>query len=214
MKRSFFIICFLYLVLLIAGKEAIAWWIKPLLIPFLICIVFFSNRFKTQKILLFALFFSWIGDVLLLFADKHSLYFIFGLVSFLIAHLAYIFLFHKQTKSNNNKIYLRFIPIVLIYLLGILSVLWSSLNEMKIPVAIYAVVISTMLLMSIKAFFEWNKPAKILVVIGALLFVISDSILAVNKFYSPVPMGSFLIMSSYLGAQFFIVKSILMHNQV
>lgn len=121
MKWSFIIICFLYLVLLIAGKEAIAWWLKPLLIPFLICIVFFSNRFKTQKILLFALFFSWIGDVLLLFADKHSLYFIFGLVSFLIAHLAYIFLFHKQTKSNNNKIYLRFIPIVLIYLLGILA---------------------------------------------------------------------------------------------
>lgn len=85
---------------------------------------------------------------------------------------------------------------------------------MKVPVAIYAVVISTMLLMSIKAFFEWKKPAKILVVIGALLFVISDSTLAVNKFYSPVPMDSFLIMSSYLGAQFFIVKSILMHNQV
>ena len=61
---------------------------------------------------------------------------------------------------------------ILIYLLGILSVLWTSLNEMKIPVAIYAVVISTMLLMSIKAFFEWKKPAKILVVIGALLFVI------------------------------------------
>jgi uncharacterized membrane protein YhhN len=80
---------------------------------------------------------------------------------------------------------------------------------MKIPVTIYALVISIMLLMSIKAFFEWKKPANLLVLIGALLFVISDSILAINKFYTILPFSSFLIMSTYLGAQYFIVKAIL-----
>lgn len=212
--RSFIVICFLYLLLLLSGKEDMAWWLKPILIPFLISIVAISDKFPTQKILLFALFFSWIGDVLLLFSDKHSLFFIFGLVSFLIAHLLYVLLFHKQTKINRNKIYLRFIPIVVIYLLGILSVLWSSLNEMKIPVSLYAFVISTMLLMSIKSYFEWKKPANLLVLIGAVLFVVSDSILAINKFYTPIPLSSFLIMSTYLAAQFFIVKSVLMNNQV
>lgn len=211
--RNFIVISFLYLLLLISGKEDMAWWLKPLLIPFLISIVAISDKFSTQRILLFALFFSWIGDVLLLFADQHSLFFIGGLVSFLIAHLVYIFLFQKQTKINNNTIYLRFIPVVVIYLLGILYVLWSSLNEMKIPVIIYAIVISAMLLMSIKAFFEWKKPTNHLVLIGAILFVISDSILAINKFVSPVPMSSLLIMSTYLGAQYFIVKSILINNQ-
>lgn len=212
--RSFIVICFLYLLLLLSGKEDMAWWLKPILIPFLISIVAISDKFPTQKILLFALFFSWIGDVLLLFSDKHSLFFIFGLVSFLIAHLLYVLLFHKQTKINRNKIYLRFIPIVVIYLLGILSILWSSLNEMKIPVSLYAFVISTMLLMSIKSYFEWKKPANLLVLIGAVLFVVSDSILAINKFYTPIPLSSFLIMSTYLAAQFFIVKSVLMNNQV
>lgn len=212
--RSFIVICVLYLLLLLSRKEDMAWWLKPMLIPFLISIVAISDKFSTQKILLFALFFSWIGDVLLLFSDKHSLFFIFGLVAFLIAHLIYIFLFQKQTKINNNKIYLQFSPIVVIYLLGILSILWSSLNEMKIPVTIYAFVISTMLLMSIKAYFEWKKPASLLVLIGAVLFVISDSILAFNKFYTPIPMSSFLIMSTYLAAQFFIVKSVLINNQV
>jgi uncharacterized membrane protein YhhN len=207
--KSFIIICFLYLLLLLLGKEDMAWWLKPLLIPFLISIVAISHKFPTQKTLLLALFFSWIGDVLLLFSDKHSLFFIFGLGSFLIAHLLYVFLFHKQTKINRNKIYLRFIPIVVIYLLGILSILWSSLNEMKIPVSLYAFVISTMLLMSIKAYFEWKKPANLLVLIGAVLFVVSDSILAINKFYTPIPISSLLIMSTYLGAQFCISKAIL-----
>lgn len=211
--RSFIVICFLYLLLLLSGKEDMAWWLKPLLIPFLISIVAISDKFSTQKTLLFALFFSWIGDVLLLFSDKHPLFFISGLVAFLIAHLVYIFLFQNQNKINRTKIYLRFSPIVIIYLLGILSVLWSSLNEMKIPVTIYAFVISTMLLMSIKSYFEWKKPANLLVLIGAVLFVISDSILAINKFYAPVPMSSFLIMSTYLAAQFFIVKSVLINNQ-
>jgi uncharacterized membrane protein YhhN len=85
---------------------------------------------------------------------------------------------------------------------------------MKIPVSLYAFVISTMLLMSIKAYFEWKKPANLLVLIGAVLFVVSDSILAINKFYTPLPMSSFLIMSTYLGAQFFIVKSVLINNKV
>jgi uncharacterized membrane protein YhhN len=212
--RSFIVICLLYLFLLISGKEDFAWWLKPLLIPFLIALVSISEEFKTRKILLCALFFSWIGDVLLLSADKNILFFITGLVSFLIAHLVYIFLFDKQIKINKSKTYLRFMPIVLIYLFGILSVLWSSLNEMKIPVSFYAFVISTMLLISIKAYFEWKKPVNLLVLIGAVLFVVSDSILAINKFYTPIPMSSFLIMSTYLGAQFFIVKSILINNKV
>lgn len=158
---------------------------------------------------MFALFFSWIGDVLLMFTNKNALFFISGLIAFLIAHLAFIFLFNQQNKNTTNKKYLLYIPLVGIYLFAILSLLWSSLNEMKIPVTIYALVISIMLLMSIKVFFEWKKPANLLVLIGALLFVISDSILAINKFYTILPFSSFLIMSTYLGAQYFIVKAIL-----
>lgn len=212
LTRSFTVICILYLLLIISGKETTAWWLKPLLIPFLIRIVSISDKFKTKKFLLYALFFSWIGDVLLMFSDRHSLFFMSGLVAFLVAHLIYIFLFYKQENINNNKIYWWFIPVILIYLSGVLSFLWSSLNEMKIPVIIYAFVISAMLLMSIKAYFEWKKPANLWVLTGAVLFVVSDTVLAINKFYTPVPMGSLVIMSTYLGAQFFIVKSVLNLN--
>lgn len=206
--RSFIAFSSLYLFLLIVGRENIAWWFKPLLIPFLLYIVSVSDPFRNQKTLLFALFFSWVGDVLLMFANQHALFFILGLISFLIAHLAYIILFQRQNKINENNNYLWFIPFVIIYLVTILRILWPFLNEMKIPVLVYAIVISLMLLMSIKAYFQWEKPSNLWVLIGALLFVISDSILAINKFHSPVLMSSFWIMSTYLGAQFCIMTSL------
>jgi uncharacterized membrane protein YhhN len=211
--QSFIVFCLLYMLLLIGGKEDMAWWLKPLLIPILISIVSVSEPFKTQKTLLLALFCSWIGDVLLLFADQNALFFISGLVSFLVAHLIYIYLFLQQEIQYNRKSYLKFIPIVAVYLLVTLSFLWDTLHEMKIPVTVYAIIISLMLFMSIKAYFQWGKPSNFWVLIGAILFVISDSILAINKFHSPVPMSSFWIMSTYLGAQFCIVNSILKYNR-
>lgn len=207
--QSFIVFCLLYMLLLIGGKEDMAWWLKPVLIPILISIVSVSEPFKTQKTLLLALFCSWIGDVLLLFADQNALFFISGLVSFLVAHLIYIYLFHQQEIQYNRNSHFKFIPIVAVYLLVMLSLLWDTLKEMKIPVTVYAIVISLMLFMSIKAFFQWGKPSNFWVLIGAILFVISDSILAINKFHSPIPMSSFWIMSTYLGAQFCIVNSIL-----
>ncbi len=211
--QSYIVFCSLYLLLLIGGKEDMAWWLKPLLIPILISIVSVSEPFKTQKTLLFALFCSWIGDVLLMFADQHSLFFISGLVSFLIAHLLYIYLFQKQTIHNENKSHLKFIPLVVVYLLVVLSILWETLHEMKIPVTIYAIVISLMLFWSIKAYFQWGKPSNYWVLIGASLFVISDSVLAVTKFHSLIPMSSFWIMSTYLAAQFCIAFAILKYNR-
>src|SRR5450631_3316136 len=82
--------------------------IKPLLIPVLI-IYFLSQRKNTNnnlaKWIVVALFFSWAGDVLLMFDVKNSLFFLFGLSAFLLAHIFYIVFFHnirirEHIKSN------------------------------------------------------------------------------------------------------------------
>ena len=71
-------------------------WIKNnpnramFLVPILLVAVYFSEGFTTKKVLLTALTFSWIGDVVLLFASKGEIYFILGLVAFLISHVFYI----------------------------------------------------------------------------------------------------------------------------
>lgn len=207
----FLIFSLLYLGLVLIEFETITWWLKPFIIPLLSISVFLSGKMEFKPLLISALFFSWVGDVVLLFANQDVIYFIVGLVSFLIAHLFYIVLFSKLQKVTTIK-YKRFIPLVLLYLFGFLSFLWEKLGGMKIPVIIYALVISTMLLVAIKGYFTWNSKSGKLLLIGAIFFVLSDSILAINKFYVPIYLSSFWIMSTYITAQFLIVKGVLNLN--
>ncbi len=73
---------------------------KPLLIPILILFLVFTKTTAPRKnLLLIGLFFSWLGDMFLLFEDKNKLFFIFGLVSFLTTHIFYIIYFFKNKNS-------------------------------------------------------------------------------------------------------------------
>lgn len=206
---------FIYLLLLYLGYESLDCYLKPALIPLLIVGVYFSKKFPTQKILLTALVFSWIGDVILLFADIAEIYFILGLVSFLISHIIYCVLFNRQIKEKIKKDTIIFIfgsLIIACYLIGMLSVLLPALGDLKIPVIVYASVISVMLLFAYNGLLIWKKPANQYVFFGALFFVVSDSILAINKFHFPIQKSSFIIMLTYLVAQYLIVKGILKLN--
>lgn len=200
-----------YLSIILLGHEAIAWFLKPLLLPFLLFSVYTFEKFPTKNLLLSALTFSWIGDVILMFADKGELYFIFGLVSFLISHILYIVLFSKQgntTDYKKNIIFWIGLILIILYLKSMLTLLFPKLGDLKIPVSIYALTISIMLLVALKGYFSWKKPANISILFGAMFFVTSDSILAINKFYEPLPYAAFLIMFTYLVAQFAIVIGI------
>ena len=77
---------------------------------------------------------------------------------------------------------------------------------MKAPVLVYGIVISFMFMLAMHMLFIKKRIAGKWMVIGALLFVISDSILAINKFYQSFEMAGILIMVTYGLAQFFIVE--------
>jgi len=206
----------IYLLIILFDYPAIAWYLKPLLLLFLLYTVYDFEDFPTKKILLTALALSWIGDIILLFADKGELYFIFGLIAFLLSHMVYIVLFSKQLKTEtntNNLLYIFGIGVIIAYLALMFFLLLPNLGDLRIPVSIYAIVISTMLLFALKGSFNWSKPGNIYILMGAILFVSSDSILAFNKFYKPILLDSFLIMSTYIVAQYLIVKGILALNK-
>ena len=210
------VLAMVYTALLLEGLDALTWYLKPWLLPFLFYAVVKSDSFETKKWLISALFFSWIGDCILLFADKGELYFILGLVAFLIAHILYIVLFAKQkSESKHSKIWVFWIGLigVLIYLGSMLSFLLPTLGDLKIPVCIYALTISIMLIMALKGAFNWEGKAKYIVLLGAAFFVTSDSILAFDKFHSPIASASYSIMITYLIAQFCITYGILKLNQ-
>lgn len=220
MRNSFFFKIYVafsivYLIILLFGYERFDLFLKPILIPIIGFGAYFYRKFPTQNILLAALALSWLGDVILLFTDLGEIYFILGLVFFLTAHIVYCVLFNKQKrirKKQNKPLFIFGSVFIACYLIGMVSVLMPYLGELEIPVSIYASVISIMLLFAFNGFLVWEKPGNKLVFLGAIFFIISDSILAVNKFYAPIPKSSFFIMLTYLLAQYLIVVGTLRLN--
>lgn len=181
---------------------------KPILMPALMAYFLFSVEHKNRLAfyMVLALFFSWLGDVFLMFQDINALYFIFGLISFLIAHILYVYLFRKTNAGFEPRPF-TYATGFLFIVYGILLVmmLWPGLAAMKIPVMAYTTVI---LMMALAALFR-RAAGSSLVLIGAVLFVASDSLLAVNKFSEPVLGARFWIMSTYILAQFILTTGMI-----
>ena len=189
---------------------------KPLLMPLLIAMLFNSGIAGTQKKwILIGLFFSWLGDLFLLLDSKVTIFFIAGLVSFLITHIFYILYFLSIENSSPSLLKKQPLLIVLTLCYGsaLVVLLFPYLGDLKIPVIVYATVICSMLLSSLHIYYKTEKPANLFFFLGAALFVISDSLLAVNKFYQPIPKAGIWIMLSYCSAQYLIVKGVIRQVQ-
>ncbi len=212
--KIYMAVSIVYLVILLSGNEYLDLYLKPALIPLLGFAVYAYKRFPSRNTLLTALAFCWIGDIILLFADIAEIYFILGLVSFLISHVIFCTLFNRQTptKIRNNIVFRVGCIVIVVYLIGMLCILLPNLGNLKIPVIVYAFVISTMLLLAFNGFLTWSKPGNKYVFTGAAVFVVSDSILAIDRFHSSIEKGVFFIMLTYLVAQYLIVAGILKLN--
>jgi uncharacterized membrane protein YhhN len=205
----------LFWLLVLADLAGIAFkvgWVhficKPLLMPMLIFHLFRSAPGTDRKYIIGGLTLSWLGDIFLLFESSQSIFFIVGLCSFLLAHVAYI-LYFRNTQSAAPSLLAQYPLIILLvaaYSLGLFFFLLPNLGDLQIPVLVYAMVIGCMLLGSIHIFWKVKNPANGYFLGGAGLFVLSDSILALNKFYTPLPLAGVWIMLTYCAAQFFIVK--------
>lgn len=215
MMKNIFVILFWLLTaaatVTTGNSPALFMVIKPLLIPALILLLIISGLSSSGKIIAAALFFSWAGDVLLLFENKHALFFISGLVCFLITHIFYIiyFLQIKTAAISLLKKQPWLAVLVAAYGVSLVLFLYPHLGAMKIPVLVYAIVICTMVICSLHVYNKVNTPANSVFVAGAVLFAVSDSLLAVNKFYQPFAGAGAFIISTYCAAQFLIVMGIL-----
>ena len=158
-------------------------------------------RSPLKKWTQFALLFSWIGDILLMFQQGNSSFFLFGLCSFLIAHIFYIIFFHRVRIKENIKGRIWPALIVVIYYTSLIIILSPRLGDMKTPVRIYGIVISLMFMLAMHMLFIKDRKAGMAMMIGALLFVVSDSVLAINKFYQPFAAAGIIVMLSYGLAQ-------------
>lgn len=183
---------------------------KPLLmVTLLMYFISASKGYPGWRVpVVLALVFSWGGDVFLMMNDM----FVAGLASFLIAHIFYITAYQKTGASKG-----RIKPIELaafaLYGFTLIWVLYPGLGGMLIPVLAYALVLLTMGVWAFK-----RRGATVIasfryVSVGVILFVISDSLIAVNKFTFDVPGERLLVMSTYIAAQFLIVQGLLKHRE-
>lgn len=175
----------------------------PMLLIILLVILSKAPNVKTYKgYVLIGLIFCAIGDYTLQ-------WFIVGLISFLIGHLFYIRAF-STTKEQEVPLIAKILLIIygLVMALVIAGALIQSENMvLAIAVLCYIFVILTM---GWTSFRTGSKFA----MIGAFLFIISDSVLAVNKFVVPVDFSHQLIMTTYYGAQIFLALSIVNYSAI
>lgn len=172
------------------------------LIPMILIILYASRQVRPIKSILIGLAFCTVGDALIIFS------FLPGLVAFLIGHLFYIYSFIKIGHFSWNRLYML-IPFTVfgVYIgFTLISSLTSNGEEAFIlPVILYLIIIS---LMGFAAFQTQNKY----LYFGSILFILSDTVLAWNKFIGDLLYSGEIIMITYYSAQFLIAHSLTVQN--
>jgi uncharacterized membrane protein YhhN len=187
---------------------------KPMIMISLLFFYLFSTEPADRSRALFlAIVFSFVGDVLLM----DDSYFISGLVAFLVAHVMYIFAYRQyRNEPNEGSIQglqrLRLAFPVILGGTGLIVILYPVLNDLRIPVMIYAIALMLMVITAIFRMGRTQQSSFWKVLGGAVLFMISDSLLAINKFLDPVSMAGFWVMATYVPAQYLIVRGLVEHK--
>jgi uncharacterized membrane protein YhhN len=197
------------LVAVYSNNESLRFITKPLLMPLLAIYLLVQTRSATSSLkvwIFLALFFSWAGDIMLLFEESGSNFFLFGLSAFFIAQVFYIVFFHNIRMKEYIRGNALLLLLVIVYYSILMSVLSPFLGNMKLPVRIYGVVLSFMVMLAMHTIFGKNKKAAVWMMTGAILFVASDSLLAFNKFFSAFNYAGLIIMLTYGLAQLFITE--------
>ena len=175
---------------------------KPLIILTLFVLYYFSAE-KRNNWYLLALFFSFLGDVFLL--DKNG-YFLLGIGSFLITQILFIKLIISQLrKVRVHHIIITLLPFV-VYFTVLISTIKENLTEFFIPVVIYGISISFFGMVSLLNYFINKSKRSVVLLIGAVLFIASDSMIALNKFHEPRIIYPVAIMITYIFAQYLIYR--------
>ena len=155
---------------------------------------------RRQALLLAGLALSLAGDCLLMFEGL----FIPGLVAFLAAHVCYIALFRQGLPwfPSRNALFATLGAGTAMY-----AFLFGSLEPvLKVAVGAYVIVIALMAAQAIGRAGVLRDRASVAVAAGAVLFMVSDSLLATNRFAAPVPLAQLWVLATYYAAQILIAR--------
>lgn len=151
---------------------------------------------KYRPAILIGLALSTLGDVFLMLPGD---WFVFGLGSFLCAHLAYLYALTRRARwFAATWPFLAYAALAA----GVLAVLWPHLpGELRAPVVVYVAVLAAMAAQAAAVWWRRRTRASAWAALGGLSFVISDASLAIDRFAAPFALASALVLASYWLAQ-------------
>jgi uncharacterized membrane protein YhhN len=176
---------------------------KPGVMIFLFAALFASTGLQGVSVWFGAgILFALAGDVFLLLANERR-WFLFGLAAFVFAHLAYIVGLNIPLPAF-GAIPMGVALMVIVTAMRpvrriLVSMAEKRLQRLILPVRIYASVISLTLFSALMTLFrsDWQSMPAVFVSLGAMLLVLSDLLLAWNKFVKPVRRGRLALMVTY-----------------
>lgn len=192
--------------LTIAGKMLgavwMVWTFKPLATAAIIALAWQRSDGRYARSIRAGLVFSLAGDVLLI---PQGL-FVPGLIAFLCAHLAYLRGLTAATRFGARRLPFAFVAIVAA---AILVVLWPKLPAgLRVPVLGYVAVLGAMCAQAIARASVLRDAGARVAAIGAVLFLLSDAMLAFDRFHTPLPGAALLVLGTYYCAQLLLALSI------
>ncbi len=178
---------------------------KPMTVVFILLVAVIVGRLHFSPYfcwILTGLIFCLIGDVFLMFPEKR---FIHGLVSFLMAHVFYLLAFTSEVGFGFS-----FWLLLPFFVYGCLmyGLLIPHLGRMRLSVLVYVIVIVVMVWQAWERWYRIQQSVAFLASMGAVLFIISDSVLAWNRFRSKAKNAQTVILSTYYAAQWLIALSV------
>ncbi|MBK8051661.1 MAG: lysoplasmalogenase [Anaerolineales bacterium] len=142
------------------------------------------------------------GDIFLMLPQDR---FVFGLISFLIAHLFFIFAYLSRTGFHFTW---WIFAIYAVYTGLLIYLLWPHAGSLRAPVLVYGLILMVMGWQAAEQWWVLRDPSALLAALGAILFLLSDSVLALDKFRAPIANRDVLIMTTYYGALMLIAWSV------
>ena len=190
---------------------------KPLLMPVLLATIISKVGFlkhQVSKILLVAaLLLATAGDVLLL--NNGAGFFIAGLVAFILMQVVYTIYFLRVKPFRSRNSVSIFSSFLLIAFIGasFCYALWNRLGDFRIPLIIYTFFLALMFTTAVNVYhYRLSKSLALDGFIpGAVLFVLSDFILASNMFYFKEAFIGIAVMATYCGAQYYLARGFIKH---
>lgn len=179
----------------------------------LLALFYVLNEPSPSIILLLATAGGWWGDLFLMIPDTSDRkpFFKLGLVSFLAGHLFYAAVFYSAGSLRFDS-FITPVPalVMVLYCLIVFIKLKPHMGKLFLPITVYIVVIALMGIATTLCFSTQALSPALIAVLGAVIFMISDTMNAWNRFAREIPNERVLTMSTYLSGQFLLILGFLL----